>query len=106
MMNMHSHSPRPERGGPGFLGALLGIAIAVVGFSLMVGALMLGVVAAIGALLWSLVRGARPAPVRFEWRQTTARAWAPAARRPAHGRVIDGEVIEAEVREIPDKRPR
>ena len=90
---------RSVRSGPGFLGALLGILFAIVGFVLMVGALLLGLVVAIGALLWSLVRGRRPAPVRFEWRQATARAW-----RPASGRPVSDEVVDVEVREIPDQR--
>lgn len=92
-------STRSVRSGPGFLGALLGILFAIVGFVLMVGALLLGLVVAVVAVLWSLLRGRRPAPVRFEWRQATARAW-----RPASGRPPADEVVDVEVREIPDQR--
>jgi hypothetical protein len=92
--------PHPSlRSGPGFLGALLGIVFAIVGFVLMVAALLLALVVGIGALLWSLVRGRRPAPMRFEWRRATARAW-----RPASGRPPTDEVVDVEVREIPDQR--
>lgn len=96
------HTPRPARGlrtGPGVLGALLGIVFAIVGFVLMVGALLLALVVGIGALLWSLVRGRKPAPVRFHFRQATARAW-----RPASGRPPSEDVVDVEVREIPDQR--
>jgi hypothetical protein len=93
------HPTRSVRSGPGFLGALLGIVFAIVGFVLMVGALLLGLVVAVAAVLWSLVRGRRPAPVRFDWRRGTARAW-----RPASGRPPSDEVVDIEVREIPDGR--
>lgn len=86
-----------SRSGPGFLGALLGLVFAFFGIVLMIGALMLGLVVAAGALLWSLLRGRRPAPVRFEWRRATARAW-----RPASGRPPSDEVVDIEVREIAD----
>lgn len=89
-----------SRSGPGFLGALLGILFAIVGFVLMIGALFLGLVVAAAALLWSLVRGRRPAPVRFEWRRGTSRAW-----RPASGRPQSDEVVDVEVREITDDAP-
>ena len=89
------------RAGSSFLGAFLGILFAIVGFVLMVGAVLLGLAVAVGALLWSLLRGKRPAPVRFEWRQATARAW-----RPASGRPPSDEVVDVEVREIPDAKPR
>lgn len=87
------------RTGSGVLGALLGILFAIVGFVIMVGALLLGLVVAVGALLWSLVRGRRPAPVRFEWRRYTARA-----QRPASGRPPSEEVVDIEAREIRDDR--
>jgi hypothetical protein len=89
------------RTGSGFLGALLGIAFAIVGFVVMVGALLLGLVVAIAALLWSLLRGRKPAPVRFEWRRQAARAWRPASGRPA----MD-EVVDIEVREVRDDSNR
>ena len=89
------------RTGSGFLGALLGILFAIVGFVLMVGAVLLGLVVAIVALAWSLLRGRRPAPVRFEWRRHAARAW-----RPASGRPPMDEVVDIEAREVPDDRNR
>lgn len=89
------------RTGSGVLGALLGILFAVVGFVLMVGALLLGLVVAVAALVWSLLRGGKPAPVRFEFRRATARAW-----RPASGRPPSDEVVDIEVREIRDDRHR
>lgn len=94
-------SPGPARSGPGFLGALLGILFAIVGFVLMVGALLLGLLIAAGALIWALLRGRRPAPVRFEWKRATARAW-----RPASGRPPSDEVVDIEVREITDTAPK
>jgi len=87
------------RAGSSFIGAFLGILFAIVGFVLMVGALMLGLLVAVGALLWSLLRGKRPAPMRFEWRQATARAW-----RPGSGRPPSDEVVDIEVREITEQR--
>jgi hypothetical protein len=89
------------RSGPGFLGALLGVLFAILGFVLMVGALLLGLLIAAGALLWALLRGRRPAPVRFEWKRATARAW-----RPASGRPPSDEVVDIEVREITDTPPK
>jgi hypothetical protein len=98
------NSPPPSgftRAGSSFLGAFLGILFAIVGFFLMLGAVLLGLAVAAGALLWSLLRGKRPGPVRFEWRQATARAW-----RPASGRPPADEVVDVEMREIPDDTPR
>lgn len=89
-MNMPSPA-RPGRSGPGFLGALLGIVFAIFGFVLMVGAVLLGLALAAGALAWSLLRGRRPAPVRFEWRRATERAWRPGSGRPASEEVVDIE---------------
>ncbi len=86
--------PGSTRSGPGFLGALLGVLFAVAGFVLMIGAVLLGLLLAAGALLWSLLRGRKPAPVRFEWRRGTERAWRPASGRPASEEVVD---IEARV---------
>lgn len=88
------------RSGPGFLGALLGILFAVFGFVLMVGALLLGLLVAAGALLWALLRGRRPAPVRFEWKRGTARAW-----RPGSGRPPSDEVVDIEAREVIENTP-
>ncbi len=100
------HMPPPPpaglaRTGSGVLGALLGILFAIVGFVLMVGALLLGLVVAVAALVWSLLRGRKPGPVRFEWRRHTSRAW-----RPASGRPPMDEVVDIEAREIPDDRNR
>lgn len=89
------------RSGPGVLGVLLGIVLAIVGFVLMIGALLLGVVLAAGAALWSLLRGRRPAPVRFTWQQATARAW-----RPGSGRPPSEEVVDIEAREVTADPPQ
>jgi hypothetical protein len=97
-------SPQPSglaRAGSSFLGVFLGVLFAIVGFVLMVGAVMLGLLVAGGALLWALIRGKRPGPVRFEWRQATARA-----RRPGSGRPPADEVVDVEMREIPEDRSR
>jgi hypothetical protein len=89
------------RAGSSFLGVFLGVLFAIVGFVLMLGAVLLGLLVAGGALIWALVRGKRPGPVRFEWRQATARAW-----RPGSGRPPADEVVDVEMREIPDDRSR
>lgn len=88
------------RTGPGILGVLLGVLFAIVGFVLVIGALLLGLVVAAAAAIWSLLRGRRPALVRFEWRRATARAW-----RPASGRPPSDEVVDIEAREITDAAP-
>jgi hypothetical protein len=89
------------RAGSSVLGGLLGILFAIVGFVLMIGAVLLGLAVAAGALLWALLRGKRPAPVHFEWRKAAGRAW-----RPASGRPPSAEVVDVEVREIPEVKPR
>ncbi len=88
------------RSGPGVLGVLLGLVFAALGVVLMIGALLLGLVLAAAAAVWSLLRGRRPAPVRFEWRRATARAW-----RPASGRPHSEEVVDIEVREVGTEPP-
>lgn len=98
------NSPPPSgftRAGSSFLGAFLGVLFAIVGFVLMIGAVLLGLFVACCALAWSLLRGKRPQPVRFEWRRATARAW-----RPGSGRPSGDDVVDVEVREIPDDKPR
>ena len=83
-----------NRSGPGFLGTVLGLFVALFALMLMVGALLLGLVVAAAALLWSIVRGRRLGPMRFVWRQSMARARRSAAARPPSGDVVD---IEARV---------
>lgn len=90
-----SRSGRLHRSGTGFLGALLGIVIAIFGLVLMVAAVLLGLVVAAAALLWSLLRGRKPGSMRFEWRRGAARAW-----RPAAGRSPGDDVVDIEVREV------
>ncbi len=90
-----SRSGRLHRSGPGFLGALLGMVIAIFGLVLMVAAVLLGLVVAAAALLWSLLRGRKPGSMRFEWRRGAARAW-----RPAAGRSPSDDVVDIEVREV------
>lgn len=89
-----------NRSGPGFLGTVLGLFVALFAVVLMVGALLLGLVVAAAALLWSIVRGRRPGPMRFEWRRGMARAWRPASGRPPHD-----DVVDIEVREVTDNSP-
>lgn len=97
------NTPSPSgfiRSGPGFLGAVLGLFVAVFALVLMVGALLLGLVVAAAALLWSIVRGRRPGPMRFEWRKGMARA-----RRSTAGRPPSDDVVDIDVRVVTDDSP-
>lgn len=81
------------------LATLAGLVFALSAFLLMIGAVAIGLTAAAGYALWSLVRGRRPQPVRFHWQSHRFRGVRPGAP-PA-----DGEVVDVEVRELNDERP-
>lgn len=101
------------RGTSRVLGALFGLLLALAGFVLMLGALALGLAAALGITVWALLRGRRPTLQAFRWRGTGFRGSAGGfggmgeppgrARRDAPAaEVVDVEVTE--VREIPPRR--
>jgi hypothetical protein len=73
--------------------ALLKMALGLFGLVLLLGALMLGLLLALGIVIWARLRGRRAAPGVF-----TA-AFQKARRRPG---VPVGEVVDVEVREVPD----
>jgi uncharacterized protein YraI len=64
---------------------------------LMLGALVLGIVAASGVMLWALLRGRRPGPVNLRW--------GPMPRPPGFRRTPPGEVVDVQAREV-DGPPR
>ncbi|MDH4050122.1 MAG: hypothetical protein OEU93_00985 [Rubrivivax sp.] len=78
---------------------LMGVVLALSGFILMLGALLVGLVVAAVWFIWSLLRG-KPAvpPVRFSW---------PPPRFGGMGRRGDtppqGEVVDVQVREVPER---
>jgi hypothetical protein len=73
--------------------ALLKMALGLFGLVLLLGALMLGLMLALGIVIWARLRGRRAAPGVFTAAFHTAR------RRPA---APVGEVVDVEVREVPD----
>lgn len=98
-MNIEHTRPRTASA-PSLLGglaqlarALLKVALGLFGLVLLLGALMLGLMLALGIVIWARLRGRRAAPGVF-----TA-AFHKARRRPS---VAAGEVVDVEVREVPD----
>lgn len=80
------------------LATLAGLFFALFAFLLMIVALAIGLTAAAGWALWSLLRGKRPTLARFSWQSTrfhSARPGAPPA---------DDEVVDVEVRELTEER--
>jgi hypothetical protein len=80
------------------LSSLLGV-LALVGATLMmVGALLLGLLLALGVMLWALLRGRRPGAVNLRWGTMPGRR--------GFGRPADpappGEVVDVQVRELRD----
>lgn len=74
--------------------ALLKIAVGLFGLVLLLGALMLGLMLAVGIVIWARLRGRSVAPGVFN------AAFARARRRPV---ASAGEVVDVEVREVPDR---
>lgn len=72
---------------------LLRLGILCAGFVLMLGALLAGLMLLSLLVVWSLLRGGRPAAAVFR------SAFERGRRRPATAR---GQVIDVEVREVPD----
>jgi hypothetical protein len=77
----------------GLLRGLIRLALAVSAFMLLMAALFLGLLLALGLVAWALLRGRRPARGVFKGSFQRARA---RTARP------QGEVIDVEVREVPD----
>lgn len=75
------------------LAVLIGLALAVAGLLFMVGALVVGLLAAAGLTLWALLRGRRPVAMGFRW-------GGPGFRRPPPP--ASGEVVDVEMRELPE----
>lgn len=102
---MPSSSPSPTGSGFGravsrAIALLLGLVLALSGFILMVGALLVGLALAAGLTLWALLRGRRPPPVQFRWRGGMARGTRAGQAAPPRAQ---GEVVDVQVREIPDR---
>jgi hypothetical protein len=76
---------------------LLRAAFAVFGLLLILAALFVGAVLALGLTVWALLRGRRPPPARFAWRGFPP----PGGRGPAQPAAGAGEVVDIEAREVP-----
>jgi hypothetical protein len=72
---------------------LLKLALGLMGFALLLGALLLGLVLALGIVMWARLRGRKVAPGVFR------AAFLKARRRPS---AYTGEVVDVQVREVPD----
>ena len=77
--------------------ALLRGALVIGGMLLVLGAMILGLMLAVGVMLWALLRGRRPGPVNLRWGSM------PGAGR--FGPRPGGEVVDVQVREV-DGPPR
>lgn len=77
--------------------ALLRFVFVIGGMLLMLGAMMLALVLAVGVVLWALLRGRRPEPVNLRWGTMP--------RPPGFGRRNDTEVVDVQVREIDAPNP-
>jgi hypothetical protein len=82
---------------------LIGVVLALSGFILMLGAVVVGLIVAAGWFVWSLLRG-KPAvpPVRFSWPPPRFGGMGRRSDTPAQGEVVDVQVRE--VRERGDPR--
>ena len=74
--------------------ALLKIVLGFLGLVVLLGALMLGLMLALGIVIWARLRGRTVAPGVFT--AAFAKAW----RRPMPAA---GDVVDVEVREVPDR---
>ena len=74
--------------------ALLKVALGFLGLVVLLGALMLGLMLAVGIVIWARLRGRSVAPGVFN------AAFARAKRRPV---AAAGEVVDVEVREVPER---
>lgn len=101
------------RGVSRVLGTLFGLLLALAGFVLMLGALALGLAAALGIAVWALLRGRRPTIQAFRWRGNGVRGGfggfggmgVPPVRPRRDAPPADVVDVEAtEVREIPQRR--
>lgn len=93
-------NPRPTNPIVGLLQrvglALAAVVFAISAFVLAVGAVALGLMFALGVALWALLRGKKPAGIKFKWQpQPFGRG------RPAPRRAAQGEIVDAQVREVP-----
>jgi hypothetical protein len=84
------------------LSLLLRGVLLLAGAVLMIGALLFGLAIAVVAVLWSLLRGRRPAPVQFRWRPPGPPG--SFGRRPPAP--SPGDVVDVQAREIPDADDR
>ncbi|MDO9094961.1 MAG: hypothetical protein Q8R98_23965 [Rubrivivax sp.] len=89
----------------GLVGTVLRVVLAVAAFLLMLGALLVGALLALGLVAWALLRGRRPAVGVFKSTLHRARRpMGPMGSSSWQGR-SPGQVIDVEVREVPDTDP-
>ena len=72
----------------------------LLGLALTLWMLLLALGIGLVALVWALLRGRRPAPVRFQWQRGP---WTGAA--PGRG-AAPGEVVDVQAREVPETSAR
>jgi hypothetical protein len=80
--------------------------LAVLGMAVVLALLVLGIVLSLVLIVWALLRGRRPTPMRFHWSgmgQGMTGRRARAAPPPSN---TQAEVVDVEVREITDTPPR
>ena len=83
----------------------LRVALALAGFVLALGALLVGLVLSAGLIVWALSRGHRPVMQVFG-RQRHGMRGGFAARSPTPAQASRGEVIDGAVREVPTTESR
>ena len=81
--------------------AVLGLLLALAGFLLMIGAVLVGITAAVGLFAWAALRGRKAAPMAFHWR---GRRFHGVPRRLGRA-ADDAEVVDVQVRELPRTPP-
>lgn len=77
------------------------LVLGALGLALVLGVLLFGLVLSLLAVIWSLLRGKRPSPVRFQWQRAGAGMppWAQRGDRKSSADTAD--VVDVEVREVP-----
>lgn len=74
--------------------------LAVLGMAVVLALLVLGFVLSLALIVWALLRGRRPAPVRFRWGAMGQAMASRQARGQAQPHASHTDVVDVEVREI------
>jgi hypothetical protein len=105
-MTMSTHrTDRFSRGAAAVAATALRVALALAGFVLALGALLVGLVLSASVIVWALYRGRRPLGQLFRERHYGMRGGFPSGSS-APSQASRGEVVDVAVREVPPAESR